>query len=110
MSQRRKKLLWVIFALAAVFAAWYFFAKGKADKTPAPQVVIISEVAAERKDVPLTIQNVATVKAYQTVGVRSRLDSQIMEVKFKDGDMVKQGDTLFILDDRTLKAQVAELE
>jgi multidrug efflux system membrane fusion protein len=42
--------------------------------------------------------------------VRSRLDSQVIEVKFHDGDSVQAGDLLFVLDDRTLQAQAGELE
>ncbi|NBX03825.1 MAG: efflux RND transporter periplasmic adaptor subunit, partial [Alphaproteobacteria bacterium] len=44
------------------------------------------------------------------VNIKSRVDSQIVDVLFHDGDNVKQGQTLFKLDDRALLAQMKQLE
>ena len=74
------------------------------------QAVAVRLVPVMQQDVPIRIHAVGTVIPYQTVSVRSRLDSQIMEVKFHDGDTVKKGDTLFVLDDRALKAQQVQTQ
>lgn len=63
-----------------------------------------------RKDVPVTIKAVGNVVPMQSVAVKSRIDSQIMEVKFNDGDNVKKGDVLFVLDDRALKSQMNQIQ
>lgn len=72
--------------------------------------VQISTALAVRRDIPITVSLVGNVIAYETVAIKSRLDSQISEVKFHDGDFVQKGQTLFVLDDRALKAQVAQDE
>ena len=41
---------------------------------------------------------------------RSRVDGQIVEVLFKEGDLVNENDILFRLDDRLVKAQIAQAE
>lgn len=75
-----------------------------------PARVPVTVVAAARRDVPVSVKLAATVYANATVTVKSRLDSQIVAVHFQDGDRVKQGDLLFELDNRALKAQRAELQ
>jgi len=72
-------------------------------EAPAVPVTVASVVV---QDVPLEIQAVGTVIPFQTVAIKSRIESQIEAVKFQDGDEVKQGDLLFVLDDRTIRAQL----
>ncbi len=108
MKQSKRKVL-VITAAAglAVFIGWKFFYQ---DKTNAPPSVLVRVAPAERKDIPLILREVGNVVPYESVAVRARLDSQVLEVKFKDGDAVNKGDLLFVLDDRSLKAQENELQ
>lgn len=102
-----KKLLISAACLLAVYGAWSWIAGGS--KSVATPSVLVSTVPVQKGDVPLALRNVGTVVANQTVAVRSRLDAQqIMEVKFRDGDYVNAGDLMFVLDDRPLKAQLAE--
>ncbi len=119
---QRKSRFGVIVALALVLAggaAWWYTQKptnqgapSRGDKPAAakPASVPVVVVAAARRDVPVSVKLAATVYANATVTVKSRLDSQIVDVHFQDGDKVKQGDLLFTLDNRALKAQRAELQ
>lgn len=63
-----------------------------------------------RQDVSENIDLVGSLVSFESVSVKSRLDSQITEVAIKDGDKVERGQKLFQLDDRVLKAQLAESE
>ncbi len=104
----KKRNLIIVLLIAAVAGAYYFFSgggEGRENKTPAV-VIRVDKVAI--KDMPITVSQVGTVVANQTVAVRSRLDSQLVEVKFKDGDTVAEGDVMFVLDDRTLSAQLRQ--
>lgn len=83
-------------------------AAGKMAAKPANVPVVVAQAA--RRDVPVSVKLAATVYANATVTVKSRMDSQIVAVHFQDGDKVKQGDLLFELDNRALKAQRAELQ
>lgn len=75
---------------------------------PAP--VIVTTATASSRVVPITINAVGNVVAYESVAVRTRIDSQVTAVHFKDGEEVKQGDLLFELDSQALRARAAELQ
>ena len=105
-----KKPVLILLVLAALgLIGWHYYSAHQNQDKPGDHGPVLVKVApVERKDIPLELNAVGTMVAYQTVGVRSRLDSEIDQVLFHGGDEVKQGDLLFQLDDRTLKAQIAE--
>lgn len=70
--------------------------------------VVVAE--ATRRDVPNAFDAVGTVQAIASMSIRPRIDSQITEVHVSEGAHVKEGDLLFSLDARTLKAQLAQAE
>ncbi len=112
-SPRRKNkrgLIRLVLLILVAGAGWYFFGHKAASEQKGPPPVNIRVAAATKKQVPVTIHSVGNVVAYESVAVRSRLDSQITAVHFKDGDEVKKGDLLFELDDKSLRAQAAQLE
>lgn len=49
-------------------------------------------------------------RAIDKVEVRSRLSGYIEQVKFKDGDIVKKGDVLFVIDQRPFKIALKQAE
>ncbi|MFZ4540615.1 MAG: efflux RND transporter periplasmic adaptor subunit [Rickettsiales bacterium] len=99
-------ILFVLVILGIVLAI-----KGTGTGKPSgPPPVNIKVATASQQSVPVTINAVGNVVAYESVAIRARLDSQVVAVHFKDGDEVKKGDLLFELDDKSLRAQAAELE
>ena len=121
MSQNSTR--WSLAVVAALLLAgggYWWVNQKSANSTPAvavskaapakPSSVLVMVAPAARRDVPVSVKLAATVYANATVMVKSRLDSQIVAVHFEDGDKVKQGDLLFELDNRALKAQRAELQ
>jgi multidrug efflux system membrane fusion protein len=73
-----------------------------------PVPVITTSVVP--KSMQILIEAVGTVQAIASIQIKPRLDSQIMKVNVEEGALVKQGDLLFELDQRTLKAQLAQIE
>jgi multidrug efflux system membrane fusion protein len=61
-------------------------------------------------DMPVILSAPGTVEPLATVAVRPRVDGQIVEVAFREGDLVTEGSVLFRLDDRLVKAQIAQAE
>jgi len=81
-------------------------AKG-ASAAPAVPVVV---APVERAAIPVRIDAIGTVQPIASVAVKSRVDGQIAEVKIADGQSVKAGDVLFILDTRSALAQLKQAE
>jgi len=105
----KNKALYAVLVLALI--AWKTFTHFTAEKPKdAAPSVRVSVANAIRQDVPAELSLVGTVVAHETVAVKSRLDSQIVDVLFKDGENVKEGQVLFQLDDRALVSQKKELE
>ena len=59
---------------------------------------------------PVILSAPGTVEPLATVAVKPRVDGQIVEVALSEGDMVQEGSVLFRLDDRMVKAQIAQAE
>ncbi|HEY4203460.1 MAG TPA: efflux RND transporter periplasmic adaptor subunit [Xanthobacteraceae bacterium] len=83
---------------------------GAVAQAPTERVVTIAIATAEKKTVPLTVDALGTVTPITSVAIKSRLDTEIIGVHFADGARVKKGDLLFTLDDRQLRAQIAQAE
>jgi multidrug efflux system membrane fusion protein len=63
-----------------------------------------------QRDVPVDIAAIGNVEAYSSVSVRSQVTAQLLDVKFHEGDIVKKGELLFLLDPRTFEAQLAQAQ
>lgn len=73
-----------------------------------PVPVVVTKVAM--KPLPIMIEAVGTVQAIASIQIKPRIDSQIMKVHVDEGALVKEGDLLFELDSRTLRAQLGQIE
>ena len=68
----------------------------------------IVSATATTADFPIRRYAIGFVSSPAVVSINARVSSQIVSIDVKDGQMVKAGDTLFSLDDRALKAQLAK--
>src|SRR5580692_10188032 len=68
--------------------------------------VPVSVTKVTRKNVPVEIQVIGNVEAYSTIAVKAQVGGILTKVDFKEGDYVKNGDLLFTVDPRPLKAQL----
>ena len=73
----------------------------EAQAAPAVPVVVVK---AALQDVPEFTQGVGTVQAYNAVTIRSRVDGTLMQVPVKEGQEVKAGDLVAVIDPRPYKA------
>ena len=72
-----------------------------------PAMMVAVENAAT-SDYVLRLDALGTVTPLQSVAVRTRVDGQITAVLFREGDTVRAGQPLFRLDDRAVRAQIAQ--
>jgi len=75
-----------------------------------PRVVPVETATAIRADVPVRLEALGTVQPMASVAIKSRLETEIVEVHFKDGAMVNEGDLLFTLDSRQIEAQILQAQ
>jgi multidrug efflux system membrane fusion protein len=80
---------------------------------PAPVAVVppipVVVAAALASDVPVYFNGIGSVQAYNTVTVHSRVDGELMEVAFVEGQDVKAGQVLARIDPRTYQAQLDQV-
>ena len=65
---------------------------------------------AAQKDIPVQIHTIGNVEAYSTVSVKTRVEGELSRVYFKEGQEVKKGDLLFMIDSRPFKALLRQFE
>lgn len=113
MMMKRKWLLGLA-AIALVgivlLTRGFWGGSGAVAQGPTERVVAIEVGKAEKKMMPLTVDALGTVTPITSVAIKTRLDTEIVGVHFADGARVKKGDLLFSLDDRMLRAQIAQAE
>ncbi|HVN24806.1 MAG TPA: MdtA/MuxA family multidrug efflux RND transporter periplasmic adaptor subunit [Syntrophorhabdales bacterium] len=118
-SSRRKR--WWIFLLVICLLAVGVYALlvktgkipfgGSANqaKAPPPGLPVVA-VPAKKGDFNIFITGLGAVTPVYTVTVKSRVDGQLMEVLYREGQMVKQGDLLAVIDPRPFQVQLMQAE
>src|SRR6266581_4270602 len=85
-------------------------AAGKPARNAAPPAVPVTAADSVEKTVPIQLTAVGNAMAYSTVGIKSQINGQIVEVHFKEGQEVRKGDLLFIIDPRPIEAALRQAE
>jgi len=75
-----------------------------------PQSVPVAVATAERRDMPVYLSGLGTVTAFNTVSLKSRVDGQIVQVAFQEGQFVRQGDLLLVIDPRPYQVALEQAE
>jgi multidrug efflux system membrane fusion protein len=79
---------------------------GAGAKAAAAVPVVVA--MAEKRDLPVYLTGLGTVTAFNTVTVKTRVDGPIVEVAFHEGQEVKQGDLLVVVDPRPFEVQLSQ--
>jgi multidrug efflux system membrane fusion protein len=80
--------------------------RGGPGRFDAAQGVPVLAVPARNADVPVYLEGVGTVRALNTVTVRSQVDGMLLSVDFREGQDVKKGDVLARIDPIIYQAQL----
>lgn len=120
-------LMPLVVVIAVVAALWYWHAQ-KPDAAAGQQatdqprkagggragmrapLAPVQAATAVREAVPRYLSGLGTVKAANTVTVRSRVDGQLMALHFQEGQQVKAGDLLAEIDPSQFKVALAQAE
>ena len=125
-ARRRSIWLLALFLLVAGAGAyWYFFAKstGTGDGSQRPgrsgpgggpnapgRSVPVAAAPAKKGDIGVYIAGLGSVTPIATVTVRSRIDGQLMNVLFREGQLVRAGDLLAEIDPRPYQVQLDQAQ
>jgi multidrug efflux system membrane fusion protein len=106
----------LLIVIAAGTFAWWRIKSNKA----AEQVEANKTSAAANRAIPVTVSPVqsrtmpiyftalGTVTAYNSVTIKSRVDGQLLSVNVREGQQVRQGQLLAVIDPRPYEAALAE--
>ena len=107
MTRRLSAIAWAA-AAALLLAACSDNASGKARVQLPPVPVTVGEVL--EKTIPVQLTAVGNAMAYTSVGIKSQISGQLVEVRFKEGQDVRKGDLLFVIDPRPFEAALRQAE
>jgi membrane fusion protein, multidrug efflux system len=117
------KIGWIIFAIILFGSGFFVYSHynkpqadgkttevkktaGKTDALPTPVVA----VSARAEDVGVYLSGLGSVTPLNTVNVRSRVDGQLMELNFQEGQHIAKGDLLAVIDPRPFQVQLTQAE
>jgi multidrug efflux system membrane fusion protein len=114
-SARHKVRLSLAGAGAAVLLiiGWNWLPGTESDaaaKRNAPQAIAVEAALANRADVPVNLEGLGTVQAYNSVNVTTRVDGELQKLGFVEGQAVHKGELLAQIDPRPYQATVGQAE
>jgi multidrug efflux system membrane fusion protein len=110
------RAIWFVAIPALVLVAGaYFFHSSRAPAADtaakgANRIAPVSVSAARLADVGIYIPALGSVVSLNTVQVKSRVDGQLMEIHFREGQIVRAGDLLATIDPRPFQVQLTQAE
>jgi multidrug efflux system membrane fusion protein len=73
-------------------------------------VVPVTINPVTQKDVPVQLTTIGNVEPYASVAIKSLVNGQVTKTAFKEGQEVRKGDLLFVVDPRPFEAAVKQAE
>ena len=113
----RKWIVMLVIALVVGAAVWKIRSNTQEQQLTAAQMEAAQDVptpvqvaAVQEKTMPIYLTELGTVTAYNTVTIKSRVDGQLMSVNVREGQPVKQGETLVQIDPKPYEAALAQAQ
>ena len=107
-SRRWLMVVLCLLVIAAIGYAIWFWPAGSGGQAArnrnANQPIPVLVATAEQKDVPIYLDALGTVQAFNTVTIKAMVDGPLNSVNFTEGQDVKKGDVLAQIDPRTYQA------
>ena len=114
----RRRWPWLVFFLVFALSLYFLWpkmagtsasgTKSAAAKGPAPIPVVAA--ASHTGDIGVFYSGLGAVTPLATVTIRTRVDGQLMSVRYREGDTVHKGDLLVEIDDGLYQAVLTQAE
>jgi multidrug efflux system membrane fusion protein len=75
-----------------------------------PSSVPVAVSTARRMDLPVYLSGLGSVTPWNSVSIKSRVDGQLTQVSFKEGQQVQKGQLLAVIDPRPFEVQLAQAQ
>lgn len=113
--------IWVLALCLAGAGTYVYFAKAEKGRAqvakpqagqagPLNRAVPVAAVAAKKSEFNVYLNGLGSVTPLNTVTVKSRVDGQLMEVLFREGQIVSSGQLLARIDPRPFEVQLTQAE
>ncbi len=100
----------MLIAVGFVFYRLRSSSEAASKKGSTTQTISVGVVSVQQRDVPYYLTGLGTVTAFNTVTLHTRVDGQIMQVFFKEGQFVHTGDLLIEIDPRPYQVVLDQAE
>jgi multidrug efflux system membrane fusion protein len=74
------------------------------------RAVPVMVATAVQQDMPVYLSGLGNVTAFNTVSVKSRVDGELVQVNFREGQQVKKGELLALIDPRPYQVQLSQAQ
>jgi len=107
--------IWLIFAVILIVVVVWWMRRGASPEAktagdPSARPVLVSTASAHQGDIGIYLNALGTVTPVYTVTVTSRVQGEITQVYYHEGQMVQKGDPLIEIDPRTYQASLTQVE
>lgn len=104
------KFLKILTLSVLVFSGCRMKKDGEAVRHMQGKGIPVTVASVVQKVVPIQLRTIGTVEPYATVGIKSQITAELMQVHFQEGQHVKRGDSLFTLDKKPCEATIKQVK
>jgi len=114
--KRNITILIIVVAVCALLLFGYTRSRGKAPAASAPQhggpqqAVPVAIASVTQQDMPVYLDGLGSVQAFNTVTLKTRIDGEVTRVAFREGQDVKKGDLLIVIDPRPYQVALEQAQ
>ena len=116
-SQRRRRRRWTWIAIAALAIGVAALVLRHVEQTtaaqhppPAPRPASVVAAPAVTRDLGIYLTGLGTVTPLNTVTIHTRVDGELLTVRYREGQIVAKGELLAELDPRPFQAELTQFE
>lgn len=110
--RKRAVFLFVIFMIAAVAAVTLLQTRGgeTAQQANVAKPAIVQVVHPQKTKITRYLEETGTAAAFQKVMLQAQVPGTLQEIRYQDGQKVREGQVLFVIDPSEYKAKVDQAE
>lgn len=108
-NNRLVSIFFVVLLIIVVAAFAYFTSEHEKKPPEVKRAAVVRVASVEKANVPRVLRALGHVEPMSTVAVRSRVDGELVDVLFSEGDRVKTGQRLFTIDPRPFDEAIRQL-